>query len=424
MKAASAPAGGRVRVAITGIGLVTPLGTGTRQSWEALLAGRSGTAPITRFDASPFPTRVAAEVRDLDPERFVPKGRVRHMDRYSVLALAAARLALEDAGIPGLGELDRDRVAVVMGVGLGGLETLENMHTTLETRGPRFITPYLIPMMIPNMAAGWIAMVTGARGPGITVSTACASGAHAIGEGLRLLRDGRADMVIAGGSEAAVTPLGMGGFCAMRALSTRETDPEKASCPFDSRRDGFVLGEGAGVLVLERREDALERGARVHALLAGYGSTADAHDLTRPDPEGMGALRAMRLALEDAGMGPGDVDYVNAHATSTPLGDRVEAMAIRALLGERTDRVPVSSTKGATGHLLGAAGAVEAAFTALGFREGAVPHTLNLEEPDPECALDHVTGEPRRVAVSAALSNAFGFGGTNATLVIAEEGRP
>lgn len=403
-------------VAITGIGLVTPLATGTRESWSALLEGRSGVGSISRFDARGFKVGCAGQVDDLEPGRFVPPRRLRHMDRYSLLALAAARLAIEDAGLDTLPE----GASVLMGVGLGGLETIERNHAVLVERGPRFVTPYLIPMIIPNMAAGWISQLHGLKGRSLTLATACASGAHAIGEAFHLVRSGGCDIALAGGSEAAVTPLGVAGFSAMRALSTRDVEPSRASCPFDADRDGFVLGEGASVIVLERGERARERGARAYALVTGYGATSDAHDLTQPDPDGEGALGAMREALEDAGLEPSAIDYVNAHATSTPIGDRVEARALRALLGERS--VAVSSTKGATGHLLGAAGSLEAAFTALAIHEGAIPHTLNLRDPDPECELDHVMHEPRRAPVRAALTNAFGFGGTNATLVIERGG--
>ena len=402
------------RVAITGIGLVTPLATGTRESWSAIVAGLPGIGPLTRFEEPGFTVGCAGQVDDFEPARFIPRPRIRHMDRYAQLACGAASLALEDASLEA-GDLP-DRTTVHMGVGLGGLETIERNHVALREKGPRFLTPYLIPMIIPNMAAGWISMLNHVTGRSLTMTTACASGAHALGEALHLLRAGSADLVIAGGAEAAVTPLGVGGFAAMRALSTRDVDPARASCPFDVARDGFVLAEGAAVLVLEPEDAARARGARSYALLSGYGATSDAHDLTQPDPEGAGALRAMRAALEDAGLGPGDLDYINAHATSTPLGDRIEASAIGRLTEGRP--VAVSSTKGATGHLLGAAGALEAALTALAIREQTIPATLNLEDPDPECDLDHVSGGPRLQAVRVALSNAFGFGGTNATLVL------
>jgi 3-oxoacyl-[acyl-carrier-protein] synthase II len=398
-------------VAITGIGLVTPLAIGTRETWSALLAGRSGTGPLTRFTDPRLPVRAVGEVDGFDPARHAPAQSARRMDRYSQLAVAAARLAVEDASL----DVGGSRTAVLMGVGLGGLGTIEANHEILLEKGPRFLSPYLIPMIIPNMAAAWISMLEGIRGRTVTYATACASGAHAVGEALGLLGTERADVVLAGGSEAAITPLGLGGFHAMRALSTREVDPSRASCPFDAARDGFVLSEGAAVLVLERLDHARRRGARSYAMLSGFGAASDAHDLTQPDPEGDGALRAMSLALGDAGLEPGDVGYVNAHATSTPLGDRVEAAAIAALLARGA---AVSSTKGATGHLLGAAGALEAAFTALALHDGVLPHTLNLESPDPACDLDHVVGGPRRAPLRAALSNAFGFGGTNATLVL------
>jgi len=400
----------RSTVAITGVGLVTPLATGTAGTWEALLAGRSGTGPLTRFRETRIPVRAAGEVRDLDASRFVPAAHLRHVDRYGLLAIAASRLAIADAGLDPL----PPGAAVYMGVGLGGLETIEAMHSVLEERGPRFVTPWLIPMIIPNMAAGWVSILAGAGGPTITLATACASSAHAVGEAFRLLRGGGAEVALAGGAEAAITPLGVAGFHAMRALSTREVDPARASCPFDVERDGFVLSEGAAVLVLESEGHAARRSARTYARITGYGAASDAFDPTQPDPSGEGAIRAMTLALEDASLEPSDIGYVNAHATSTPLGDRVEAAAIRRLLG----RVPVSSTKGATGHLLGGAGALEAGLTALALHEGVLPHTLNLVRPDPDCDLEHVVAKPRRAEIRAAISNAFGFGGTNATLVI------
>lgn len=403
--------------AITGLGLVTPLGTGVEDNWRALTAGHSGIGPITRFDPTGYPVRCAGEVDDPHLASLVPRARQRHMDRYALLGVAAAMKALQDASL--VGSIDhRDRAAVVMGVGIGGLETLEKGCEALHQRGPRFVHPYFIPMLIPNMAAGWISMLTGIRGASLTVATACASGAHALGEALALIRRGQADVVLAGGSEAAVTPVGVAGFAAMRALSTREVDPPLASCPFDVQRDGFVIAEGAAVLVLESMRRARDRGARIHALVTGSGTSSDAHDLTQPDPEGRGALRAMREALRDAGLGPEHVDHVNAHATSTPLGDLAEARALRGLLGPGTDQVYVTSTKGATGHLLGAAGAVEAAFAALTLSNQLIPPTLNLTQPDPECGLRIVAGKPRPHHIRNALSNAFGFGGTNCTLVL------
>ncbi len=417
MSAGAGQVGQRARAAITGIGLVSPLGTGTRKSWDALLAGTSGTGPITRFDASRFGVRAAGEVKDLEPELYVPRGRIRHMDRFSLLGACAARLAVMDASIED-GSLDPERTAVVMGVGLGGLSTIETVHEALRERGPRFVNPYFIPMIIPNMAAGWVSMLCGIQGESLTVATACASGAHALGEALALLRRGTADVVLAGGAEAAVTALGVAGFAAMRALSTRDVEPSMASCPFDEDRDGFVMAEGAAVLVVERLECARARGARIYALLAGYGASSDAHDLTKPDPDGRGALLAMKRALGDAGLRPESLDHVNAHATGTPLGDRIEAAALGELLGDRRSLVPVTSTKGSTGHLLGAAGALEAGFLALGLHHQVAPVTLNLNRPDPRCVLDHVMGEPRRCSIGVAMTNAFGFGGTNACLVM------
>jgi 3-oxoacyl-[acyl-carrier-protein] synthase II len=402
-------------VVVTGLGLLTPFGRGAARTFDALLAGRSAVGPITRFDASAQRCRIAAEVRELDAGDDLPAGDLRTLDRFQVLAILAALDAVRDAGLaPGaLG----DRAAVLVGSGIGGIETVERNHDALREKGPRRVSPYFIPAAIPNLGASLVSMRLGARGLCLAPATACASGAHALGEALWVIRSGRADVALAGGAEAAVTPLGVAGFAALRALSERNDEPRRASRPFDRGRDGFVMGEGAGVLVLESAAHAARRGARVRALFLGAGASADAHHVTQPDPEAAGMARAMRLALEDARVAPRDVGYVNAHATSTPLGDRLEAKAIREVFGERPP--PTSSTKSALGHLLGAAGAVEAAIAVLALERGVLPPTLNQEDPDPQIDLDVVPNEARPHAARIAISNAFGFGGTNSTLVFA-----
>ena len=401
---------------ITGLGLVTPLGTGSGEVWESLVAGRSGAAAIDGFDVSGYETRIAAQVRDFDPSRWMDGRAAARCDRFAQMAVAAGVLAWEDAG---LGEdVVKERAGVVVGSGIGGLYTIEEQAAALARGGPRRVSPFTVPKLMPNAAAAAIAMHLGLRGINHCVASACATGAHALGEALLAIRAGRADVVLAGGTEAALTPLSLAAFARMGALSRRNDDPASASRPFDAGRDGFVFGEGAGVLVLESEEHARARGARALARLAGYGATADAFHLTQPDPEGDGAARAMTLALDDAGVGPLDVDYVNAHGTSTPYNDRIETIAIKRALGPESKRIPVTSTKSQTGHLLGAAGAVEAAFTALVIDRGVIPRTLNLEDPDPDCDLDYVADEPREQRVATALSNSFGFGGQNACLVL------
>ena len=402
-------------VAITGIGVVTPIGTGTDAFWDALVAGRSGAGPIEAFDASDYATRIACQVRDFDPARYMDPRAAARCDRFAQLAIAAGMLAWDDAGLDD--SVDRTRAGVVVGSGIGGLYTIEEQHDQLRT-APRRVSPFTVPKLMPNAAPASLAMLLGLRGINHCVTSACATGAHALGEAMLSIRAGRADVVLAGGSEAALTPLALAAFDRMGALSRRNDEPERASRPFDAGRDGFVFGEGAGVLVLESEEHARARGARVLARLAGYGATADAYHLTQPDPEGDGAARAMTMALEDAGLYPTDVDYVNAHGTSTPYNDRVETLAIKRALGPESKRIPVTSTKSQTGHLLGAAGAVEAAATALIMQRGVIPRTLNLDEPDPECDLDYVADEPREQRVEVALSNSFGFGGQNACLVL------
>jgi 3-oxoacyl-[acyl-carrier-protein] synthase II len=404
------------RVVVTGVGLVSPLGIGTEETWKALLAGRSGAGPITQFDASHHSTRFACEVKGFDPLRFFEKKEVKKVDRFIQFAIAAAEFALADASFEVEGK-DATRVGVFVGSGIGGFATIEREHAALLEGGPRRISPFFIPAAIINLAAGWVSIRTGAKGPNSATATACTSGAHAVGESYRLIQHGDTDAMICGGSEAAITPLGVGGFCAMRALSTRNDAPEKASRPFDRDRDGFVIGEGAGILLLEELEHARRRGARIYCELVGYGMSADAYHISAPSEDGDGAIRVMRATLEDAGVAPDVVDYVNVHGTSTPRGDAVETLATKAVFGEHARRLALSSTKSMTGHLLGAAGGLEAGITALAIRDQVLPPTINHDNPDPECDLDCVPNAARKADVRYAISNSFGFGGTNAALL-------
>ncbi|PDO11206.1 MAG: beta-ketoacyl-[acyl-carrier-protein] synthase II [Candidatus Reconcilbacillus cellulovorans] len=405
------------RVVVTGMGVVTSLGRDLETFWNNLCAGVSGVSRIESFDASSLPTQIAAEIKDFDPEAFMDRKEVRRTDRFVQFAVAAAKLALEDAGLRIGDNADPERVGVVIGSGIGGLATWEEQHLALLEKGPRKVSPFFIPMMIANMASGQVSIMTGAKGPNTAPVTACATGTHAVGDSFRLIQRGEADCMIAGGSEAAIRPIGMAGFCAARAMSTRNEEPEKASRPFDADRDGFVMGEGAGVLILESLEHALGRGARIYAELVGYGMSADAHHVTEPSPGGEGAARCMRRALEDAGVRPEDVGYINAHGTSTPVGDIAETQAIKRVFGEHAYRLAVSSTKSMTGHLLGAAGAVEAIITCLTLYRGVIPPTINLDRPDPACDLDYVPHRARAADLRVAMSNSFGFGGHNATVV-------
>ncbi len=410
----------RRKVVVTAVGMVTPCGLDTGSTWRNLTEGRSGIGPIEGFDASAFPSRIAGECTGFDPERYIERKRLREMARFIHLAIAASSEAFERAGWEP-SEEEKDRTGVFLGVGMCGLDVLEKTARTLFDKGPRRVSPYFIPSVISNLAPGQISMRWGLRGPNYTTTSACASGSHAIGEAMRWIQRGDLDVALAGGAEAAVTPLGVGGFTAMRALSKRNDEPERASRPFDRGRDGFVIAEGAAVLLLESEEHARARGAEILAEVAGYGSTSDAYHLTQPAPEGRGAQQAMRLALRDAGVDPRDVDYVNAHATSTPAGDEQEALAIKAVFGQHaTDGgLWVSATKSMTGHLLGAAGGLEAAITVLALQHGVVPPTINLEEPDPECeGLELVPAAARERKLRHAISNSFGFGGTNVTLVL------
>lgn len=404
------------RVVITGLGVVSPLGTGLEKFWSNLVAGVSGVGPITRFDATDYCTRIAAEVKDFNPGDFIDRKTARRMDRFAQYALAATRMALEDSGL-NLEKTNRDKIAVILGSGIGGIETLEQQKETLLKRGPERISPFFIPMMISNMAAGQIAINYGLRGCNLTTTSACASANNAIGDSFKLLQRGQADVVITGGAEAPITPLAVAGFCSMKAMSTRNDEPERASRPFDQERDGFVIGEGAAVLILETLEHALRRDADIYAEICGYGSTCDAYHISAPDPEGRGAALAMEAALQDAGIQPGEVDYINAHGTSTPIGDKAETLSIHKVFGEHAKKLAVSSTKSMTGHLLGAAGAIEGVACVMAIREGKIPPTINYTTPDPECDLDYVPNTAREAPVRVAMSNSFGFGGHNVTLV-------
>jgi len=401
---------------ISGVGLVSPLGIGTRPTWEALLAGTPGVGPITLFDASRHASRIAAEVKGFDPLRWIEKKDVKKMDRFIQFAVAASEMALQDARLAVDAE-NAERVGVFIGSGIGGFATIEREHRALLEGGPRRISPFFIPASIVNLASGWVSIRTGAKGPNSATCTACTTGAHAVGDSFRLIQNGEADVMIAGGSEAAITPLGVGGFSAMRALSTRNEEPEKASRPFDLDRDGFVIGEGAGVLVLEELERARRRGATIYCELCGYGMSSDAHHISAPCEDGNGAIRVMRQTLRDADVEASEVGYVNVHGTSTVQGDRVEVKALREVFKEHLTRLPVSSTKSMTGHLLGASGGLEAGIVALALREQIVPPTINHDRPDPECDIDCVPNRARKVEVQCALSNSFGFGGTNGALL-------
>ncbi|HEX3557334.1 MAG TPA: beta-ketoacyl-ACP synthase II [Thermoanaerobaculia bacterium] len=405
------------RVAVTGVGLVSPLGVGTAENWDALLAGRSGIGPITRFDTTEYPSRIAGEVKGFDPLDYLDKKEVKKSDTFIQYALAASRFAVDDAGLV-IDAGNAERVGVVIGSGIGGLPLIEAMHKTLLERGPGRVSPFFIPGQIVNMAAGQVSIRYGARGPNTSPATACTTGLHAVGDAFRLIQAGEADAMIAGGTEAVITPLAMAGFCAMRALSTRNDEPEKASRPWDAHRDGFVMSEGCGVVVLEELETARRRGARIYAEVVGYGMGADAYHISAPHPEGDGAVRVMRAALADAGIAPERIGYVNAHGTSTPLGDLSEVRAIKRVFGDHAYKLAVSSTKSATGHLLGAAGGLETGILALAVRDQVLPPTLNLDEPGEGCDLDFVPHHARRVDLEYALTNSFGFGGTNASIAM------
>jgi beta-ketoacyl-acyl-carrier-protein synthase II len=407
---------GRRRVVITGLGAVTPLGNDVRSTWETLIAGGSGAGPITQFDATGYPVTFACEVKDFDPSDWVDHKQARRMDRFAQLIVAAARQAESDSGLDVSKE--SDRVGAAIATGIGGLKSFQDCHDTLRERGPDRVNPFAIPAIIPNMGAGWVSMELGTRGPLMSECTACAASNMAIGDGTDAIRLDRADVMFCGGTEAAVNKVGIAGFGAMRALSRRNDDPKRASRPFDAGRDGFVMGEGGAVLVLEELEHAKARGAKIYAEIVGYGVSADASHITEPDPTGVNPARALRMAMGDAGVTPEDIDYINAHATSTPIGDSSETRVIKLAMGEeRARKIPVSGTKGATGHCLGAAGAIEAMFVTLAVHEGVLPPTINYEVPDPECDLDYVPNESRKADVRVAVNNSFGFGGHNACVV-------
>ena len=406
------------RVAVTGLGLVSPVGIGNAANWEALLAGRSGVGPITRFDASPFTCRIAAEVKGFDPSLYIEKKEIKKMDTFIHFAMAAARFAMEDSGIP-VNDENRERIAVVVGSGIGGLPLIEKTQREFVESGnnPRVISPFFITGLIVNEAAGNISIKYGLKGPNLATVTACTTGAHAVGEAYRKIQYGEADAAIAGGTESVMTPLAIGGFAVMRALSTRNDDPQHASRPWDRGRDGFVIGEGAGLVILEEMEAAKKRGARIYCELVGYGMSGDAFHIAAPSEDGDGPARVMRNALLDAEINPEEVDYINAHGTSTPAGDKVETIAIKMVFGPHARKVAISSTKSMTGHLLGAAGGLETAICALAVENQVMPPTTNYETPDPECDLDYVPNTARSAPIRYALSNSFGFGGTNGCLV-------
>lgn len=404
------------RVVVTGLGIVSPTGIGIEESWKNVLAGQSGITRITRFDAAPFASQIAGEVKGFDPSRYMPAKEARRLDTFIHYGMAAAAEAIGDAGITA-NEQNAERIGVVIGSGIGGLPLIEETHTALVEGGARKISPFFIPGSIINLIAGTLSITYGFKGPNLAIVTACTTSTHCIGEGMRLIEYGDADVIVAGGAEAAVSPLGVGGFAAMRALSTRNDDPAAASRPWDADRDGFVLGEGAGVLVLEEYEHAKARGARIYCELAGYGLSADAHHMTAPCEDGEGAVRCMRNALRSAQMNPDDIHYINAHGTSTPLGDVAETVAVKRCFGDHAKKVAVSSTKSLTGHLLGAAGGVEAVFSVLAIRDQVAPPTINLHNPSPECDLDYVPNTARPMTLRTALSNSFGFGGTNGSLI-------
>ena len=404
------------RVVVTGMGVVTPLGHDLNGFWNNLVAGACGIDTITAFDASPFETQMAGEVKNFDPTPAFPSPKeIRRTDRYSQFGVYAAWAALKDSGID-LARENCDEMGVIVGSGIGGLQTTAEQHEILLSRGPRKLSPFMIPMLISNMASGLISMFFNLRGPNFATCSACATANHAIGEAWRTIKMGDAQVMVAGGAEATLIPVGIGGFCAMRAMSTRNNDPKHASRPFDKDRDGFVMGEGAGILILEDLEHAKQRGARIYCEIIGYGNTADAHHLTAPPPGGEGAARSMKMALRGAGLNPSDVDYINAHGTSTPVGDVAETQAIKTVFGGHAKKLAVSSTKGATGHMLGAAGAVETAVCVLAIQKGVVPPTINLQTPDAECDLDYVPNTPREMKVNVIINNSFGFGGHNATI--------
>ena len=405
------------RVVITGIGLVTPLGIGADETWPALCAGKSGIGEITRFDASAFTTKIAGEVKGFRPTDFLPKKEAKRMEHFIAYAVAASRMAVEDSGLK-INASNADRVGVFTGCGLGGLAFLEQNSRIIDTKGPKRVSPFLIPMLIGNMAPGMVSIQLGAKGPNASIATACAAGTHAVGEAYEIVRTGRADAMITGGTESVITQTCVAGFNAMKALSTRNESPEKASRPFDRDRDGFVVGEGSGILIIETLEDALERGASIYAEICGYGMSGDGYHISAPAPDGEGMARCMNAALDDAGILYDSIDYINAHGTSTQMNDLYETMAIKTVFKDKAHSIPISSTKSMTGHLLGAAGGIETVFTTLAIHDGIIPPTINLDNPSEECDLDYVPNVARKADIEIAMSNSFGFGGTNAAVIL------
>ena len=407
------------RVVVTGMGLVSPIGIGVEETWQSLCDGKSGVGTITRFDVSKYQTQIAAEVKNFNAQDFLPAKEAKRTELFIAYAIAAARMAVEDSGLV-IDNTNSDRVGVITGCGLGGLGILESTCNTLHTRGPRRVSPFFIPMMIGNMAPGMISIHLGAKGPNSSLATACAAGAHAVGDSFKIISNGTADAMITGGVEAVVNPTCIAGFNSMKALSTRNDEPEKASRPFDRNRDGFVVGEGSGMLIIEALDHALERGAKIYAEITGYGMTGDGYHMTAPPPDGNGAVRCMQAALNDAGLDPDTIDYINAHGTSTPLNDISETMAIKEVFNNHAYKLAISSSKSMTGHLLGGAGGIETVFTALAINDQLLPPTINYEQPDAECDLDYVPNVKRKAKVKHAMTNSFGFGGTNASLILSK----
>ncbi len=407
------------RVVVTGLGMVTPLGVGVEKNWESVISGKSGIGPITKFDVSSFASQIAGEVKGFRSEDFLTPKDARHLDIFIHYAIASARMAMESSGLE-ITSKNGHQVGCITGSGIGGLSTIEHYHSVLLEKGPRRVSPFFIPGIIANMAPGQIAIEFGAKGPNTAIVTACAASSHAIGESFKIIQRGAAEAMITGGTEACITPLALAGFTSMKALSTRNEEPAKASRPFDKERDGFIIAEGGGVIILEELNHALERGANVYAEIIGYGMSSDAYHFTAPDPEGVGPSLCMEVALKDAGLDPADIDCINAHGTSTPLNDLSETKAIKSVFGDHAHKIPVSSTKSMTGHLLGGAGVVEAIYSILTIQEGVIPPTINYEFPDPECDLDYVPNEAKKARVRTVLSNSFGFGGTNSSLILRE----
>ncbi len=405
------------RIVVTGMGMISPLGIGLEKNWEALCSGESGIGRITHFDPSDLPSQIAGEVKGFDPAEYIEQKEIKKMDTFIHYALAAAQMAVDESGLKTYAG-NAERIGVLVGSGIGGLPAIEYYHKRLLEKGPKRISPFFIPMVIINLASGQIAIRFGVKGPNSAVATACATGSHAIGDAFKIIQRGDADAMIAGGTEAVISPLGIGGFCAMKALSTRNEEPQKASRPFDLHRDGFVMGEGAGIVILEELGFAMRRGAKIHAEIIGYGLTGDAYHITTPCPDGDGAVRCMQTAIQDAGISPAEVNYINAHGTSTKFNDEFETMAIKKVFGEQAYSIPVNSTKSMTGHLLGAAGGIETIISILTIERGIIPPTINYEYPDPECDLDYVPNKARKATVDIVLSNSFGFGGTNACLLL------